>query len=80
MFGTPDEYEETNVDSMIPCMYTLEGTEEVNVPELRRVYLQESATGQSCELNAAHQWVKSISDVTGQLRVTWSNDSSDDSV
>ena len=38
MFGTPDEYEEKNVDSMIRYMYTLEGTGQVNVPELRRVY------------------------------------------
>ena len=39
------------------------------------------------EVNAAHQWVNRISDVagsgvsytTGQLQVTWSNDSPDDS-
>ena len=38
MFGTTDEYEEKNVDSMIGYMYTLEGTEQVNVSELRRDY------------------------------------------
>ena len=38
MFGTPDEYEEKNVDPMIRYMYTLKGTEQVNVPELPKVY------------------------------------------
>ena len=32
MFGTPDMYEEKNIDSVIRYICPLEGTEQVNVP------------------------------------------------
>ena len=32
MFGTPDRYEEKNIDSVIRYICPLEGTEQVNVP------------------------------------------------
>ena len=34
MFGTPDRYEEKNIDSVIRYISSLEGTEQVNVPVL----------------------------------------------
>ena len=34
MFGTPDRYEEKNIDSVIRYISSLEGTQQVNVPVL----------------------------------------------
>ena len=66
LFGTPERHEEKNTDHVIWYTYKLEGTEQVNVPEIQSVL--NSLTTQSTnkkrndaglrfdsELNDAHQ-------------------------
>ena len=46
MFGTPDRYEEKNIDSVIRYICSLEGTEQVNVPVVPVSKLSEPPTTQ----------------------------------
>ena len=70
VFGTPDRNEAKNVDFVIHFMYKLRGTVQVIDPELPELELDTPQTTQSADKrarihNAAGQWAKSISDVTG---------------
>ena len=47
MFGTPDRYEEKNIDSVIMYICPLEGTEQVNVPVLPESKLSGPPTRQT---------------------------------
>ena len=53
MFGTPDKYEEKNIDSVIQYTCPLEGTEQVNVPVPLELKLSGSPTTMMLGLRTA---------------------------
>ena len=61
MFGTPDRYEEKNIDSVIRCICSLEGTEQVNVPVLPESKL----SGPSTTQKRNDVWVTNQTDAPG---------------